>query len=65
MPPALRDWLKLHADMHTQSYALIAGAGTVAPDLSVADFSRAESFNDWMFVHQSMHDFEQQQLGLT
>lgn len=65
MPASLRDWLQLHAQIHTSSYTLIGGQGTVAPDLSVADFSQAQGFDDWMFVHQSMHDFEQQQLGIT
>ena len=64
-PESLRDWLKLHADMHTQTYTLLGQTPTVAPDLSLADFSSAESFFDWMYVHQQMHDFEYQQLGLT
>jgi hypothetical protein len=65
VPQALRDWLKYHADMHTQAYTLLGSSPTVAPDLSVADFSMQQSFDDWMFVHQAMHDFEYQQLGLT
>lgn len=65
MPPALRDWLTLHAQIHTSSYSLFGSTGTVAPDLSVADFSSAQSFGDWMYVHQQMHDFEQQQLGIS
>jgi hypothetical protein len=64
MPLPLKDWLKLHADMHTQSYGLLGQSSTVAPDLSVVDFSQRQQFDDWMFVHQSMHDFEYQQLGL-
>jgi hypothetical protein len=64
-PDALKDWLKYHADIHSESYTLIAGTGTVAPDLSLADFSQEQGFADWMFVHQQMHDFEYQQLGLT
>jgi len=62
---ALTDWLKFHADIHSTTYTLLGQPGTVAPDLSVADFTKAESFSDWMFVHQSMHDFEYAQLGLT
>lgn len=64
-PPALQDWLSIHADMHNQAYALLGGPGTVAPDLSIADFSSAEQFNDWMSAHQSMHDYEYSQLGLS
>jgi hypothetical protein len=65
IPLALTDWLKFHADIHTTTYTLLGQPGTVAPDLSVADFSQAQGFNDWMFVHQQMHDFESSQLGLT
>jgi len=64
-PPALRDWLNIHADMHNQSYALLGNTPTVAPDLSIADFTKEVSFADWMSVHQSMHDFEYSSLGLT
>jgi hypothetical protein len=64
-PSSLQDWLNVHADIHNQSYTLIAGQGTVAPDLSVVDFADAEQFYDWMEVHQAMHDFEYQQLNLT
>lgn len=65
VPPALQDWLNVHADIHNQSYTLLGQTPTVAPDLSMADFSSAAGFYDWMFVHQEMHDFEYQQLGLT
>jgi len=64
-PDSLRNWLQIHADIHNQSYSLLAGTPTVAPDLSVVDFSDAQQFYDWMFVHQQMHDYEQGQLGLT
>ena len=62
---ALVNWLYLHAQIHDQSYALLNGATTVAPDLSQVDFSTPSQFNDWMFVHQQMHDFEQSSLGLS
>lgn len=65
MPDSLKDWLKIHADIHTQSYTLLGQSPTTAPDLSVADFSQAQGFDDWMFVHQQMHDFEYSQLGLS
>ena len=61
---ALVNWLYLHAQIHNQSYALLNGATTVAPDLSQVDFSSASQFNDWMYVHQQMHDFEQSSLGI-
>jgi hypothetical protein len=64
-PQPLTDWLQLHALMHDQIYEAIAGEGTVAPDLSVVDFSQEAQFYDWMFAHQSMHDYEQGILGLS
>lgn len=63
-PEALRDWLKYHADMHTQAYTLLSQSTNTAPDLSEVDFSSPEQFYDWMFSHQQMHDFEQAALGL-
>jgi len=64
-PAALRDWLNFHAYMHTQTYSLLGQNPTVAPDLSVVDFSSEEQFYDWMYVHMEMHDFEYSSLGLT
>ena len=64
-PASLQDWLNIHAYIHNQTYTLLAGQGTVAPDLSLVDFSDAEQYYDWMEVHQAMHDYEYQQLGLT
>jgi hypothetical protein len=63
-PPALRDWLLLHAEMHVQAYTLLGQSPTFAPDLSVVDFSVPGQFYDWMYAHQQMHDWEQSQLGL-
>ena len=65
MPQALIDWLQVHAVIHDQTYALLAGVGTVAPDLSVADFSQPQQFYDWMYAHQQMHDYAHQTLGLS
>lgn len=64
-PQALIDWLQVHAFIHDQTYAALAGSGTTAPDLSVVDFSKEDQFYDWMYVHQQMHDYEQQTLGLS
>jgi hypothetical protein len=64
-PVALQDWLKTHAQIHVATYALLGQTPTAAPDLSVVDFSAADQFYDWMYVHQSMHDFEYASLGLT
>jgi hypothetical protein len=64
-PASLQDWLNTHAAIHNASYALLAGEGTVAPDLSVVDFSQADQFYDWQYVHQEMHDYEYATLGLT
>jgi hypothetical protein len=65
VPAALQDWLNTHYHIHTNTYALLGQTPTTAPDLSVVDFSSSDQFYDWMFVHQEMHDFEYQQLGLT
>ena len=65
MPDALQDWLRYHAAIHNATYLTIAGSGTVAPDLSVVDFSKADQFYDWLYVHQQMHDFEQSSLGIS
>jgi hypothetical protein len=65
IPDALHDWLLFHAQIHNQTFALIGGTGFVAPDISIADFSQPGHFYDWMSVHQQMHDYEQQQLGLS
>jgi hypothetical protein len=65
VPQALQDWLELHAQIHNQTYELLSGQGTVAPDLSVVDFGKPLEFYDWMYVHSQMHDFEQSSLGLT
>ena len=64
MPEALNDWLRYHAQIHNATYARLAGTGTVAPDLSVVDFSKETEFYDWMYVHQQMHDYEQDALGI-
>jgi hypothetical protein len=64
-PAGLQDWLKVHADIHVQSYTLLGQSPTVAPDLSQVDFGSSDQYYDWMYVHQQMHDFEYQQLGLT
>lgn len=62
---ALADWLKFHADMHTQAYTLLSRTTTAAPDLSNVDFASEEQFYEWMLAHQEMHEFEQSSLGLT
>lgn len=64
-PPALRNWLQVHADIHVANYVLLGQTPTTAPDLSVVDFGDQEQFYDWMYVHQQMHDFEQASLGLS
>jgi len=65
MPDSLNGWLELHNLMHNQTYQLLNGVGATAPDLSLVDFSKPEQFYIWMFVHQQMHDYEQQTLGLS
>jgi hypothetical protein len=65
VPTPLQDWLRNHAQIHTDTYLLLGQDPTTAPDLSVVDFSASDQFYDWMFVHSQMHDFEYQQLGLT
>jgi hypothetical protein len=65
MLPALQDWLRFHAQIHNTTYMRLAGTGTLAPDLSIVDFSKEDQFYDWIYVHQEMHDFEQDTLGIT
>lgn len=65
IPNSLLGWLKIHSDMHIATYTLLGQTPTTAPDLSQVDFGSEDQFYDWMFVHQEMHDFEQQSLGLT
>jgi hypothetical protein len=65
VPTSLQDWLNVHNLMHMQSYTILGQSPTVAPDLSQVDFSQADQFYDWMYVHQQMHDFEFQTLGLS
>ena len=65
VPVGVQDWLKVHADIHNQSYTLLGQSPTVAPDLSQVDFGSAEQFYDWMYAHQEMHDWEYSQLGLS
>jgi hypothetical protein len=64
-PPALRNWLQVHAEIHVATYVLLGQTPTTAPDLSLVDFGSQDEFYDWMYVHQQMHDFEQASLGLT
>jgi hypothetical protein len=65
VPLALQDWLFLHSQIHVNTYVLLGQSITGAPDLSQVDFGDEQAFNDWMYAHQQMHDYEQQQLGLT
>jgi len=64
-PTALTNWLQSHAQLHTNTYDLLGQGANAAPDLSVVNFAVAEEFYDWMIAHQEMHDFEQQQLGIS
>lgn len=64
-PLALQDWLRLHAQIHINTYAQLGQNPTTAPDLSLVDFSSPNEFYDWMYVHQQMHDFEQSTLGVS
>jgi len=64
-PPPLADWLLFHAAIHNTTFQTIQSIGVVAPDISVADFSSPTQFYDWLLVHQLMHDYERQALGLT
>jgi hypothetical protein len=57
-------WLILHNQIHQTTEQQIVSAGLNAPDLSIVDFSKEDQFYDWMYVHQEMHDYEQQALGL-
>jgi hypothetical protein len=62
---ALHNWLILHNSIHQGTDAVITPGGLDAPDLSVVNFAKQDQFYDWMYVHQELHNFEQQALGLT
>ena len=64
-PDELHQWLTLHQQVHVNTYAALGQSDTEAPDLSEVDFGQKMQFDDWMLTHQSMHDFEQSQLGIT
>jgi hypothetical protein len=66
IPQAMSDWLIIHNTNHQAMLALLpANADLVAVDLSLADFRDPEQMYGWMTIHQLMHDWEQQSLGIT
>ena len=62
---SLQAWLNIHNTIHVNTYSLLGQSVNDAPDLSQVDFSRQDQFYDWLYTHQTMHDFEQVSLGLT
>lgn len=76
MPREMYDWLEAHNANHQNMLALLGGAsgaptvinvlGTASStDLSMVDFSNPAEMYQWLTLHQELHSFEQQTLGLT
>jgi hypothetical protein len=67
-PQEIQDWLEVHNENHQDMLAFLGGSGisTVGgTDLSIADFSDPARMYEWLTLHQQIHLFEQQALGLT
>jgi hypothetical protein len=54
VPPAVRDWLNQHAQLHQDEYSALS-IGDV-PDLSNVNFGSPSQFYDWMDAHRQVHD---------
>ena len=78
LPPEIADWLEFHSLNHqailgylglnnSTGVGVINVAGSVIStgDLAQADFSDPEQMYQWLTLHQQVHDFEQQALGLA
>lgn len=66
MPEELGDWLDLHNANHIAMEAFLPASNLgISADLSRTDFSDPEQMQEWLFAHQQMHQYEQQQLGIT
>lgn len=76
MPREMYDWLEAHNANHQNMLTLIGGAagapaivnvlGTASStDLSMVDFAKPAEMYQWLTLHQQLHTFEQQSLGLT
>lgn len=72
IPQPIQDWLQSHNDNHQAMLFYLTGSttstlgGTVSStDLSQVDFGNPSDMETWLTLHQELHDFEQQALGLT
>lgn len=66
IPTAMSDWLLSHNNAHQQILgALPVSVGLPMTDLSLVNFSDPWQLYEWLTLHQQMHDYEQQALGVT
>lgn len=65
-PRVIADWLEVHNENHQLMLSYLGSTGTVSDtDLSQVDFSDPDQMAQWLTLHQYLHEFEQQALGLT
>jgi hypothetical protein len=66
IPPAMADWLESHNNFHQNLLLLLPqSSGMPATDLSLVNFSVPWQMYEWLTLHQYLHAYEQQQLGIT
>lgn len=65
-PAALTDWLEMHNNAHQAILAVLPPAvGLPTVDLSLANFADENQMYEWLMLHQQIHSYEQQALGVT
>lgn len=65
IPQAMSDWLQLHNDNHQSMLSILSpSVALAAVDLSIVDFRSADQMYEWLTLHQAIHQYEQQALGL-
>lgn len=67
-PQELSDWLELHNQNHQAMLSYLQGSPVTTiggADLSMTDFGDAGQMAEWLTLHQQVHLYEQQALGLT
>lgn len=64
--PGLWLWLQMHNQAHQQMLANLPIAQSIGGvDLSMVDFRDPDQMYQWLTMHQQIHDYEQQQLGIS
>lgn len=62
-PKSDADWKLNHQSEHESIYFDLGLTGV--PDLSTVDFNDEGEFNDWMLLHQQVHQFINSTLNIT